>query len=363
MKFETVMKLFSYPKLALLALASIIALHTERLPASTIELTPIERIAFGSCADPKESLAIFDTITQETPDIFVFLGDNVYAEDESDDPELRSLREAYDALGDSPAFQRLGAKVPLYATWDDHDYGLNDAGEEFRHKAASERLFETFWRVPSEDPSVARPGIYRAVSFGPVGKRVQLILLDTRSFRSGLEKPLLPPLHGRYTPSNTDAQSVLGTAQWSWLQEELAKPADVRLIASSIQVLADGHQWEAWRLFPAEQQRLIRMISDASGTTLVLSGDRHLAGIYFDKDRSSNPILELTSSSLNLPLTSIVSNIKVEPGPYRLGEPFYEANFGLIEIDWQARRLHAAIKDQARQTVKSVSLSLDHSGQ
>ena len=357
------MKLFSYPKLALLAFASIIALHTERLPASTIELTPIERIAFGSCADPKESLAIFDTITQETPDIFVFLGDNVYAEDESDDPELRSLREAYDALGDSPAFQRLGAKVPLYATWDDHDYGLNDAGGEFRHKAASERLFETFWRVPSEDPSVARPGIYRAVSFGPVGKRVQLILLDTRSFRSGLEKPLLPPLHGRYTPSNTDAQSVLGTGQWSWLQEELAKPADVRLIASSIQVLADGHQWEAWRLFPAEQQRLIRMISDASGTTLVLSGDRHLAGIYFDKDRSSNPILELTSSSLNLPLTSIVSNIKVEPGPYRLGEPFYEANFGLIEIDWQARRLHAAIKDQARQTVKSVSLSLDHSGQ
>jgi len=357
------MKLFSYPKLALLAFASIIALHTERLPASTIELTPIERIAFGSCADPKESLAIFDTITQETPDIFVFLGDNVYAEDESDDPELRSLREAYDALGDSPAFQRLGAKVPLYATWDDHDYGLNDAGGEFRHKAASERLFETFWRVPSEDPSVARPGIYRAVSFGPVGKRVQLILLDTRSFRSGLEKPLLPPLHGRYTPSNTDAQSVLGTGQWSWLQEELAKPADVRLIASSIQVLADGHQWEAWRLFPAEQQRLIRLISEASGTNLVLSGDRHLAGIYFDKDRSSNPILELTSSSLNLPLTSIVSNIKVEPGPYRLGEPFYEANFGLIEIDWQARRLHAAIKDQARQTVKSVSLSLDHSGQ
>ena len=72
MKFETVMKLFSYPKLALLALASIIALHTERLPASTIELTPIERIAFGSCADQQESLAIFDTITQENPDIFVF---------------------------------------------------------------------------------------------------------------------------------------------------------------------------------------------------------------------------------------------------------------------------------------------------
>ena len=362
MKFETVIKILFSPKLAPLALASIIVLHATPLPASTIQQTPIERIAFGSCADPQESLAIFDTITQENPDIFVFLGDNVYAEDESDDPELRSLNEAYHVLGNSPAFQRLSAKVPLYATWDDHDYGLNDAGEEFRHKAASERLFETFWKIPSGDPSVARPGVYRAVSFGPVGKRVQLILLDTRSFRSGLEKPLLPPAHGRYTPSNADAQSVLGTVQWSWLQEELAQPADIRLIASSIQVLADGHQWEAWRLFPAEQQRLIRLISEASGTNLVLSGDRHLAGIYFDKDRSSNPLLELTSSSLNLPLTSIVSNIKVEPGPYRLGEPFYEANFGLIEIDWQARRMHAAIKDQASRTVRSVSLSLDHSG-
>ena len=98
MKFETVMKLFSFPKITLLALASIIALHTELLPASTIEQTRIERIAFGSCADPQESLAIFDTIIQENPDIFVFLGDNVYAEDESDDPELRSLREAYDCL-------------------------------------------------------------------------------------------------------------------------------------------------------------------------------------------------------------------------------------------------------------------------
>ena len=98
MKFETVMKLFFFPKITLLALASIIALHTEPLLASTIEQTRIERIAFGSCADPKESLAIFDTIIQENPDIFVFLGDNVYAEDESDDPELRSLREAYDCL-------------------------------------------------------------------------------------------------------------------------------------------------------------------------------------------------------------------------------------------------------------------------
>ena len=363
MNFETVMKLFFFQKLALLALASVIALHAKPLPASTIQQTPIERIAFGSCADQQESLAIFDTITQVNPDIFVFLGDNVYAEDESDDPLLRSLTEAYDALGNSPAFRRLRDKIPLYATWDDHDYGLNDAGEEFRHKAASERLFETFWNIPPSDPSIARPGVYRAVSFGPVGRRVQLILLDTRSFRSGLEKPLLPPAHGRYTPTSAGAQSVLGTAQWSWLQAELAQPADVRLIASSIQVLADGHHWEAWRLFPAEQERLIRMISEASGTTLVLSGDRHLAGIYFDKDRSSTPILELTSSSLNLPLTSIVSNIKVEPGPYRLGEPFYEANFGLIEIDWQARRLHAAIKDQTSQTVRSVSLSLDHSGQ
>ena len=121
-------------------------------------------------------------------------------------------------------FSDSALRFPLYATWDDHDYGLNDAGEEFRHKAASERLFETFWKIPSSDPSVARPGVYRAVSFGPVGKRVQLILLDTRSFRSGLERPLLPPAHGRYTPSSADAQSVLGTVQWSWLQKNSLNP-------------------------------------------------------------------------------------------------------------------------------------------
>ena len=85
MNFETVMKLF-FSKISAPRLSKRHCIACKPLPASTIQQTPIERIAFGSCADQQESLAIFDTITQVNPDIFVFLGDNVYAEDESDDP-------------------------------------------------------------------------------------------------------------------------------------------------------------------------------------------------------------------------------------------------------------------------------------
>ena len=203
------MKLFFYPKLALLALASYIALYAEPLLASTIQQTPIERIAFGSCADPQESLAIFDTITQENPDIFVFLGDNVYAEDESDDPLLGSLTEAYDTLGNSPAFQRLSAKIPLYATWDDHDYGKNDGGSEYKHKRLTQKIFMDFWDVTSNDPRRSREGTYFSKDYIIEKNKIKVIGLDTRYFRSNL----LGSRTNRQ-PNNDPKSSILGITQW-----------------------------------------------------------------------------------------------------------------------------------------------------
>ena len=57
------------------------------------------------------------------PDLFVWLGDNIYV-DTYDKPER--FEQLYGQLGANPRYQKLKAACPQLAVWDDHDYGLND---------------------------------------------------------------------------------------------------------------------------------------------------------------------------------------------------------------------------------------------
>jgi alkaline phosphatase D len=168
---------------------------------------------------------------------------------------------------------------PILATWDDHDYGANDVGREYPMREESEQVFLDFFEVPEESPRRSRPGIYDAVMFGPEGKRLQVILLDTRYFRS--ELPRNPkedwPTKGRYTPVDDVEATMLGEAQWEWLEEVLREPTDLRILASSIQVIPSEHEWEKWANFPLERERLLALLGEAGAErTLVISGDRHI---------------------------------------------------------------------------------------
>ena len=330
--------------------------------AQAVQLLPtptnrLQTIAIGSCLDAAKSLAILDVITEARPDVFIFGGDNVYAADESDDPALASLQAAYQALAHAPKFQKLARNIPILATWDDHDYGLNDAGADFAYQAQSERLFESFWQIASEDPSASRPGIYRAVMIGEGAQRVQIVLLDTRFFRTALKTPWIPPLVGRYIPTDDPQQSMLGAAQWQWLTEVLAQPAALRILVSSVQVLADGHQWEAWRMLPREQQRLIALLATTTGETIIVSGDRHLAALYQTQTQTAKPLLEMTTSSLNLPLSQIAAVITEESGSTLLDSAYYEANFGWITIDWNARIAQIEIRDEQNKPVRQRAVA------
>ena len=108
----------------------------------------------------------------------------------------------------------------MLSTWDDHDYGQNDAGGDFPYKDEAKALFLEFWQVPEDDPRHARAGVYCARIFGPEGRRVQVILLDTRSFRSPLRPTDQPGAPGKeeYLPDPDPAKTMLGRAQWAWLE-------------------------------------------------------------------------------------------------------------------------------------------------
>ncbi len=314
------------------------------MPSAALSQTaPITRLAFGSCLKQEDDQSIWSIVGAVDPDVFLFIGDNVYGDVYDGDDALPELRQAYFDLAQSEAFSAFRGSTPLMVTWDDHDFGLNDAGGSFPLKYGAEAIFEEAWALPATDPRRQRDGVYHSQIIGPPGQRVQIILLDTRFFRSDLmpTDERNAPGKERYVPDLDPTKTMLGEAQYEWLLEELLKPADVRIIASSIQVIAEGHGWEAWRTLPQERQKLYDVISSSGAERVVLlSGDRHSGALYKTDEALTYPLYEITSSSLNAPSSTWrkeSGETRVEPGPNRLGSMEYDVNFGVVDIDWEQR--------------------------
>ncbi len=323
--------------------------------ATLSKSTPLTRIAFGSCLSEKEDQTIWNTIRAEKPDAFLFLGDNVYGDVYSNhpsytDPSLPMLRQSYNVLSEHSEFTQFRQEVPVLVTWDDHDYGKNDGGADYAFREQAEAIFLKAWDVPADDARRSREGIYSSEMIGPEGKKVQIIMLDTRYFRTYLQATDKRNEFGkeRYVPLEGGHGTMLGDAQWAWLEAELQKPADLRLIATSIQMHADGHGWEAWKMMPAERDRFYDLI-DATNTdnAILLSGDRHAGGIYLREDVTETPLYEITASSLNLPQSkwrAESGETRVEDGPHRLTTMQFEVNYGLLDIDWDNRVVNMTLR-------------------
>ena len=175
---------------------------------------PLTRVAFGSCLGQDLPQPIWKQVLAVKPELFVFLGDNVYA----DTDDEKRLRAAYAKLASQPGFQQLKKTAPILATWDDHDYGTNDSGGDFPAKAMSQQVFLDFFGVARDSPRRRRDGVYHAETFGPPGKRVQIILLDTRYNRSPLafqQDPNDPTDGGRYVANTDPSATLLGSAKWA----------------------------------------------------------------------------------------------------------------------------------------------------
>jgi len=286
-------------------------------------------VGFGSCSHQSRSQDFWSPLLAHQPDYFVFGGDNIY----SDTYDMALQWKKYQQLADLKGFQQLKKQSVLLATGDDHDYGLNDSGEEFREKTGSRENFFRFWNVPKNSPRRSNPGVCDARIIDIDGNRLQFILLDTRFFRSELvKKAVREEGEGRYEPNNRKGSTILGDAQWTWLEEQLRKPADIRLIVSSIQVVPEDHAWECWNNFPHERKRLFNLIKSTKAEgVLFLTGDRHMAELSkLTNTPARYPLYDLTSSGLNMGR----GGHWPEPNRHRIGEQFFENNFGLVIIDW-----------------------------
>ncbi|MCR9270924.1 MAG: alkaline phosphatase family protein [Hyphomonadaceae bacterium] len=334
------------------------------LPADDAVIT---KVLLGSCLDEEKGpSAAMMSLASEGADLFLMVGDNVYGDRDgraytNNQPDLDEVKESFADLAAREDFQKVRASVPMMVAWDDHDFGANDAGKEFPFRGLAERIHEVFWGL--EDQDVGQwPGTYYARSFGPEGQRTQVIMLDTRFFRSGLTPTDEWGAQGkeRYLPAPTGSmQDMLGAAQWTWLENQLQQPADIRLIASSIQVMPTTHGWEAWSTMPDERARLFNLIkkTDANGVVF-LSGDRHTAFIYEEDGVLPYAANELTSSSLNVSFRDESDEVDSR----QIGAGFAPENYGTVEIDWEARSLALKVKDNSGATVRENTVSFSEIG-
>lgn len=312
---------------------SLVLLSTSGLALAS-ELA-LRSIAFGSCADQNHPQPIWTAINAESPDLFVFLGDNIYGDTE----DMVVMQGKYRKLASHAGFAELRASTPTIAIWDDHDFGKDDAGLEYPKKEESRKIMLDFWGEPADSARRTREdGIYAAYEYGPEGKRVQIILLDLRWNRTALQAVTLGKYNpvrivkdmGPYIASDDPEAVLLGESQWSWLEEQLARPADLRIIGSSIQLLPEFSGWESWANFPEERSRLFSLLRkmDSKGV-MIISGDTHWSEISRVDDATRYSLWEMTSSGLTKEWK------KVSPNMHRVGEAYSKANYGLIEIDWE----------------------------
>ena len=308
---------------------------------------PLERIAFGSCYKPEKKGGVWAVVRKFDPQLWIWLWDNFYHDwangkyvRTNDDPD--SFAKGYRALGRSEGVQALQSLAAdrVMATWDDHDFGKNDAGKEYDRKEESRKAFAKFFGVPD------RPdGIYSSRDFGPEGKRVRVILLDTRYNRDSL-------------PRKGEALSdgdILGESQWSWLGEELARTgANLIILGSSIQFVSEQHRFEKWANFPKAKDRMLELLKTVRAQGVVfISGDRHHAEIScLPEGLVGYPLYDITSSGI-----TEGGGIGKEENRYRVADLWNANNFGAIQIDWSQANptVSLEIRDEKGNEVRQVS--------
>lgn len=285
------------------------------------------RIMLGSCAHQDKPQPMLEVAAEMEPDYFIFLGDNIYG----DSRVMDTLRAKYSRLAAKPGFKSLKKMSEMRAIWDDHDYGENDAGRHYPFKEESKEIFMDFWDVPIDSDRRKHPGIYGSEMVEVGDYQLQLIFLDTRTFRDHLiHREKSDTLHKNDYAINQDPDSTfLGEAQWTWLETVLATPADLRIIASSNQFSHEYNGWESWTNVPHEQQKMLDLIRKTKANGVIfLSGDVHWGELSRMEVDSLYPIYDLTSSGI----TQIWDVI--EPNHNRVGDVIPQNNVGLLDISF-----------------------------
>ncbi|UOQ52660.1 alkaline phosphatase D family protein [Hymenobacter cellulosivorans] len=318
-------------------------------PAPAQRAKPLT-LAFGSCNRVELPQPLWPVIAADKPDVWIWLGDNIYG----DTDDMTVLKQKYDAQLNQHTYQQFRRQVPtIIGTWDDHDYGRNDAGKEYPFKKESQQLALDFLQEPPASPRRRQEGVYAAYTYAVGRKKVKVILLDDRYFQDELQRSP----DRAYLPNTTG--DILGAAQWQWLEQQLTgSDADVHIIGSGIQFLPQQHPYEKWANFPAARQRLLDLlVSSRAKGVMLLSGDRHIGEVSkITLAGRTQPVYEITASGLTHSATQNAG----EPNQYRVGPLVNQKHYGLLQFRQQGKQLlvKAALKGEDGQEFYSQEIEV-----
>jgi phosphodiesterase/alkaline phosphatase D-like protein len=317
----------------------------------------LPNVAFGSCNRQNLPQEFWKNIALQHPSHFLWMGDAVYAKGHSVD----RLFQAYDTLLSNENYQRFTKGVYIDGVWDDHDYGVNDAGGYISNRLQRQVEYLTFLQKSGNtniQPLFEQDGIYHTLDIPFDDRLMKVIFLDTRSFRSvhyirslgefrfPLSALIASAIRASYSImgfGRNYAGSMLGEAQWTWLEHTLQQStADVHIIISSVQVLTSNPVFESWGHFPIEKQRLLTLLGRYQPQhTVLLSGDVHLGEIsHASYGHNRQRLVEVTSSGLTHTCATGKANNILCPvmmhlfSAHRISEAGYypSKNYGMIQF-------------------------------
>ncbi len=244
-------------------------------------------IAFGGGAGYtpwKEHM--WTTIDKRRPLAMLLLGDNVYI----DMPTVpQTQRYCYYRRQSRPEFRALVAKTPVYAIYDDHDFGTNDCvpGADIDDppwKRPVWKLFCENWANPYYGGGDKQPGCWFDFRIGDV----EFIMLDCRYYRN--------------KPKQGAASSMLGAAQKKWLKTKLkAAKGTFKVLCSSVPWTfeAKGKSGDTWNGFREERNEIFAFLAEQKiDGVLLLSADRHRSDAWKLERPNGYPLYEFESSRL-----------------------------------------------------------------
>ena len=291
------------------------------------------KFIFGSCSNQNKLMPHWNYINSYKPDYLILLGDNVYGDFNNSD--ATNLQNAYKVLDNDKYFRLLKETTDIFSIWDDHDYGKNDGGKNWIYKEKAKKLFLDFYNVNENDERRKREGLYKSWEINNSVK-IKVIALDTRYFKDEFTINRNINIKKKYVSDYNNKKTILGKKQWNWVSNEFNTDYDILIILSSIQILSKNHGWEKWNNFPHERNKIINLIKNSKRPTIILSGDRHVGGIYKLNDK----IYEITSSSFNQSEFNLIENDQL-----LIGKIITKNNFGFMKINTKEKVVDIQLRE------------------
>jgi alkaline phosphatase D len=209
----------------------------------------------------------------------------------------RDVRGEYSIAGHD-FLEQIASRFPVFHTWDDHDYGVNNGDKNWVGRSDALQAFDEYYPTP-ERPNSA--GIWYKFSYA----NCEFFMLDVRSQRDPDTDPDGPE------KSMLDGDNILnGQKQWL-LDGLLASNARWKFLVSGVPFNPTSKPDDGWSAFETERSEIMRFIvdNDIEGVILV-SGDLHSGGAIDLGDHSGYPEISVphTNLAVSTPASGIVGD-------------------------------------------------------